>query len=96
LAIVVSDASIRNNVANSIIYIYLYTNPVKKTLHHTVGVTSSEAKFFAIRCSINQAVQISRVSHIIFITNSIHMANQIFDSTIHLYQQQLITISKDL
>jgi len=74
-AIVVSNTSIRNNIATFIAHIYLHTNPVKKTLHHAVGITSSKAKLFAIRCGINQAIQIPRVSHIIVITNSIHIVN---------------------
>ena len=36
------------------------------------------------------------MSHIIIITNSIHLANWIFNPSIHLYQQQSITILKDL
>jgi len=74
-AIVVSDTSIRNNIATFIAHIYSYTNHVKKTLYHAVGNTFYKAKLFAIRCGINQAVQIPRVSHIIVITNSIHIVN---------------------
>jgi len=96
LVVVISDASIRNNVAISITYIYLHSNPVKKTLYHAIGMISSEPELFAIRCSINQAVKIPEVSHIIFITDLIHMANQMFDSTTYSYQQQLIAILKDL
>lgn len=96
LVVVISDASIRNNVATSITYIYLHSNPVKKTLYHAIGIISSEPELFAIRCSINQAVKIHEVSHIIFITDLIHIANQIFNSTTHSYQQQLIAIFKDL
>jgi len=94
--IVVSDASIKNNVAMSIIYIHLYSNPIKKTLYHVVSVTSTVAELFAIRCGINQAIQIQEVSHIIIITDSIHAVHWIFDLFIHPLQQQLIAISKDL
>ena len=94
--IVISDASIRNNITTSIAHIYSHSNPVKKTLYHAISITSTEAKLFAIRCGINQAVQFPKVSHIIVITNSIYTAHQIFDLSIHLYQQQSIAISKDL
>ena len=56
LFIVVSNASIRNNIATSIALIYLHSNSVKKTLHHTIGITFSEAKLFIVRCTINQAI----------------------------------------
>ena len=84
--IVVSNTSIRNNVATSIIYIHSFSNLVRKTLHHTVNITTTEAKLFAIRCGINQAIQILNTSHIIIITDSIHLAQYIFDSTIYSYQ----------
>jgi len=80
----------------SIAYVYLYSNQVQKTLHHAIGVTTTEAELFTIRCGIKQAIQIPEISHIIIITNSIHIVYQIFDSTVYPYQQQPITISKDL
>ena len=51
--IIVSDTSIKNNIATSIMHIYLLSNPIKKMIHHTVGITSTEAKLFTIRCGIN-------------------------------------------
>ena len=82
--IVVSDTSIKNNVAMSIIYIHLHLNPIKKTLYHAIGITSTVAELFAIRCGINQAIQIQEVSHIIIITDSIYVIHWIFDSFIYL------------
>ena len=52
-AIVVTDASIKNNIATSILHMHIADSPLIKTLHHTVFVTSTEAKLFAIRCGIN-------------------------------------------
>ena len=40
-------------IAISITHIYLYFNPVKKTLYHAVGIIFSEAELFVIRCGIN-------------------------------------------
>jgi len=54
--IVVSDANIKNNITMSIVHIHSYLNSIKKTLHHAIGITSTEAELFAIRCSINQAI----------------------------------------
>ena len=55
-----------------------------------------EVELFAIRCRINQATCIPGISHIIIITNVLHVVRKIFDSAIHPYQIQLIMILKDL
>jgi len=96
IVIVVLDTSIRNNVATFITHIYSYSNPVKKTLHHAVNGTMTEAKLFAIRCGINQTIQITNVTHIIVITDFIHSVHYIFDPFIHSYQQQSIAMLENL
>jgi len=45
---------------------------------------------------LTQAIQVMNVSHIIIITDTIHSAQHIFDSSVHPYQQQFIAILKDL
>jgi len=62
----------------------------------TMLLTSTRAKLFAIRCRINQAVQISDISHIMVITDTIHLVRYIFDLTTHPYPIQLIAIVQDL
>ena len=52
-AIVVSDVSIKNDIATSISYIHICDQPLVKTVHHVAFVTSTEAELFAIRCGIN-------------------------------------------
>ena len=84
--VVVSDASIKNTIAVSIAHVHLYLNPVKKTIHHAVNIISIEAELFTIRCGINQAIQISDVTHIIIIIDVMYTAHHIFDSSIHPYQ----------
>jgi len=86
MAIVITDASIKNNIATSISHIHLVNHPLTKTVHHAVFVTSTEAELFAIRCSINQACTKENVSKIIVVTNSIYAAKKIFDSKSHPYQ----------
>ena len=54
--LMVIDTSIKNNVTSSIAHIHVHNRPVVKTLHYMVNITSTEAKFFAIRCGINQAI----------------------------------------
>ena len=84
--IVVSNASIKNNIATSIAYIHSYFNPIKKTLHQAINIITTEAELSVIRCEISQAIQIPNISYIIIITDSIHTAQRIFDSNIHFYQ----------
>ena len=43
IVIVVSDASIKNQVATSIAHIYIHNNPVVKNFYHTVNITSIKA-----------------------------------------------------
>jgi len=52
-ALVVSDTSIKNNVATFISHIYVHDKPVIKIIHYAVNVTTIEAKLFTIRCGIN-------------------------------------------
>ena len=58
----------------SILYIQLDCNIITKTIYYTINVISMEAELFAIRCRINQVVQILDISHIMIITNSIYLA----------------------
>jgi len=85
IVVIVSNASIKNNIAMSIAYVHSFNSPLKKTLYHAINITTTEAELFAIRCGINQAIQIPGTSHIIIITDALHMAQRIFDSTIYCY-----------
>ena len=95
-AVIVSNASIKNQVAMSIAHIHVHDNPVIKTLHHAINVTSTEAELFAIRCGLNQATQLNNIEHIIVIMDFIHAAKRIFNSSIYPYQVQTLSISKEL
>jgi len=90
------DASIKNNIATSILHTHILNQPLIKTLHHAAFVTSSEAELFAIRCSISQASSKENIFKIIIITNSIHIAKKIFDPSSHLFQSQSMAILGDL
>ena len=85
-ALVITDASIKNNIATSISHIHSANHPLIKTVHHASFITSMEVELFAIRCSINQACSINNVSKIVIVTNSIHVAKKIFDCGSHPYQ----------
>jgi len=92
-AIIVSNASIKNNVITSILYMHTYNKPLTKTIYHTVHVTSTEAELFTIRCSINQATNFDNMFKIIVITDSIHAAKRL---SVHPYQVQSAAILSDL
>jgi len=61
-AVVVSDTSIKNQVATFISHIHSHNKPVIETIHHMVRVTSTEAKLFAIKYSIIQATHLSHIN----------------------------------
>ena len=90
------DASIKNDVAISILHMHISNHPLIKILHHTTFVTSVEAELFAIRCSINQVLSKENISKIIVFTNSIHVAKKIFDPSSHLLQIHTVAILNEL
>ena len=83
--IAVSNASIKNNVTTLISYVHVHNSPVIKMIHHVVDIMSTEAELFVIRYGINQATYLSNVNQIIVITDFIHVAKRIFNSSSHLY-----------
>ena len=86
MALVVTDASIKNDIATSISHIHSANQPFIKTVHYTAFITSMEAELFTIRCSINQACIKENVSKIIIVTDSTYAAKKIFNSKLHPYQ----------
>jgi len=95
-AIVITDASIKNDIATSISHIHSVNQPLIKSVHHASFVTTTEAELFAIRCGINQACSINNVSKIIIVTDSIHAAKKIFDCEVHLLQIHTAAILDEL
>ena len=95
-AIIVTDASIKNDIATSILHVHLVNCPLTKTVHHAAFVTSMEAELFTIRCGINQACIKENVSKIVVITDSIHATKKIFDSKLHPYQTHTTAILSEL
>ena len=96
MALVVTDASIKNDIATSISHIHLANHPLIKTAYYAMFVTSMEAELFAIRYGINQACIKEGVSKIIIVTNSIHAAKKIFNSKSHPYQSHTTAILSKL
>ena len=94
--IVVLDASIKNQVATSILHIHSFDKLVIKTLYRTINITTAKAKLFTIQCSINQASADPNIKHIVVITDSLHITRKIFDSSTHPYQIYSVAISMEL
>jgi len=93
MALIVSDASIKHDIATLVLHIHMRDKPLIKTVHHTVFVTSTEAELFAIRCGLNQACNKEEISKIIVVTNSIHMAKKIFiQSHIHTKSMPMLSL----
>ena len=95
-SLVISNVSIKNNVTTSLSHIHIHNKPVIKMLHCTMNVTSTEAKLLAIHCSINQSIGLHQINKIIVITDSLHAAKKIFESSMHPYQIHSAVISHEL
>jgi len=86
MAVVISDTSIKNQVAISIAHIYTYDSLVIKTIHYAINITSTEIELFAIRYRVNQAIWLTNIEHIIIITDTIYTTKRIFDLSSYPYQ----------
>lgn len=95
-AMVIANASIKNSIATSVSHVISKYEKLSKNVHHIINVTVTEAKLFTIRCSINQACQISNVNKIIIITDASYTAKHIFDLLAHLFQIQSIAAAQNL
>ena len=95
-ALVITNASIKNDIATSISHVHIANHLLTKTVHHAVFVTSTEAELFAIRCGINQACSKENISKVIVITDSIHAAKKIFNSKSHPFQSHTAVILSEL
>jgi len=95
-ALVITNASIKNDIATSISHIHSANCSLIKTVHHASFVTSSEAELFAIRCGINQACLLNNVSKIVVVMDSIHVAKKIFNTGSHPFQIHSAAILNNL
>jgi len=73
-----------------------WSSSCHNTYHQAINVSTTEAKLFAIRCGINQAISILHIKHIVVITNSLHAIMKIFDSSSHPYQIHSTAIAREL
>ena len=90
------DTNVKNDIAISISHMHTYNNPIIKTFHHAVYITSTKAELFTIRCGINQASNHIDIFKIIIITDSIHVAKKFFDSSLYSFQAHSAAILSEL
>jgi len=84
MVLIISDASVKNNVTTSVLHIHRGQEIITKTVYHTMNIASTEAELFAIRCGINDVTQIQNVIHIIIIMDT-QLLNIFFThSSIHI------------
>ena len=95
-ALIISDASIKNDIATSISHVHIANRPITKIVYHAMFITSMEAELFAIRCGINQVCFNKAISKIIVVTDSIHTTRKIFDSSSHPFQHHSALILSEL
>ena len=91
--VVIFNTSIKKNITTSILHIHFHPNKVNKTIHYTVNDMSTKAKLFAMRCGINQVVQTLDASHVIIITNAIHLVLLIFCQSCEPWTQLFLSFS---
>jgi len=94
--LIITDASVKNNIATFISHIHIRDEPITKTLHYAVNIMSTKAELFTIRYSVNQATNSAGISKIIVVIDSIHVARKIFDMSSYLFQIYMAAILREL
>jgi len=95
-ALIITNTSIKNNVATSISHIHIHNKPMIKMLHHVTNVMSTEAELFTIRCRINQVMNTDNILRIIVITDYLYVVKKIFDLSLHPFQSHSNFVLKEL
>ena len=65
---IISDASVKNNVTTSVLYIHRGQDIITKTVYHLMNIMSTEAELFAIRCGINDVTQIQDIAYTLLLS----------------------------
>ena len=91
--LIISDTSVKNNIAILVSYIWRRHEIIAKTDHHVMNILLIEALIFAIRHGISQVSQMQGVTYIVIIIDAIYTTKCIFNISIYSYQLYTITIS---
>jgi len=93
---IITDASVKNNIAMLVTHIRKEQALITKAIYHTMNISPTKAELFAIRYGISQAVHINDIINIVVVTDAIPAAQKIFDTSYHPFQLHSITIFQDL
>jgi len=85
IILIISDISIKNNVATLVSYIHRDQEIIAKSVHYIMNITSIEAKLFIIRYRINHTIYLQDITCITIITDTIPDTKHIFNMSIYLY-----------
>ena len=83
---IISDASLKNNVATSVTHIQQGQALITKAIYHAMNISTTEAELFAIGRGISQAAHTDSITNIAVVTDTIPAAKRIFDTSCHLFQ----------
>ena len=92
MTLIITDASLRNNMTIVAAHVYENSN-VQKVKYYAINVTTTEAKLFAIRYRIKRALNCNSFNHIIIVTDAIYAVEKILDAFYHPFQLHSIAIS---
>jgi len=63
--LIISDMSIKNNIAILISHIHRDQEIITKSIHYTTNINSTKAELFTIRYEINHATHLQDITHIL-------------------------------
>jgi len=62
IVLIISNASVKNNITTSVSHIYRRQDIIAKTVHYAINVTSTGAELFTIKCGINHITQMQDIN----------------------------------
>jgi len=83
---IISDASLKNNIATSVTHIQQEQALITKAIYHATNISTTEAELFAIRRGISQAAHTNGITNIAIVTDAIPAAKRIFDTLCYPFQ----------
>ena len=93
---IIADGGVKKDATTAITHIWQSNSITKHISLHATKVTSTEAEIMAIRLGLNHAIYHEHIENITVITDSIHAARKIFDSSNHPYWSITAPIAKEI
>jgi len=83
---IIADGGVKNGSVTAISHIWHANTRIKRLQMHAMNASSTEAKIMAMCIGLEFILSMEDIKHITLITDSIHAAKKIFDTTMHPYQ----------